>query len=98
TCLAEREQFVDQLRHFLRLGSEILQAGALPLVGVFLEDSKGHLQTRQRRAELVRHIAQKSLLARDKPAKTPGQPIDGVAQPAEFVPALYSHLNVELAF
>src|SRR2546425_781828 len=55
----------DGKNHQIILRPQIFHVGTLALLDALLEDAKSHLQTCQRRAELVRHIAQKTLLAVD---------------------------------
>ena len=69
----------------------------LLLVGALLENAQRHFHPRQRRAELMGDVAEKTLLPGKEFPQPRGHVIERAAEPAEFVRTRGGHLRLEAA-
>src|SRR5438105_4300004 len=85
------------MRYLLDFLAQIGDIRTLPVVRALLENSQSHLQTCDRRAQLVGDIPEKPFLTGDKIREAPREPIDRAAEATEFVAALFTYVHVKLA-
>jgi len=95
--LGDGEQLVDEVAHVLDLLTQVGERFLLLLGRVLFEDANGHLQPRQRRAQLVGDVAERAFLAGDEAFEPRAHAVDGRAELADFIGALVVHAHVELA-